>query len=153
MENMRCRNLIKLLFLLLIIATVSFIFIQSMVPPEESAEQSGAVGEIIGEIIPPETSVGGYVQANIRKIAHFVEFAVLGAEVSVYIILFIRKIKYAAFSFLFAFVMAFFDETVQIFSGRGPQITDVWLDVSGFAASAVLIYTVCSLVCFIRKKM
>lgn len=31
----------------------------------------------------------------------------------------------------FAFYVAFIDETIQIFSGRGPQIADVWLDVFG----------------------
>ncbi len=152
MENMSRKNLIRLLFVLLIIATVSFIFIQSMIPPEESEEQSGAVSEIIGEIIPPETPVGGYVQTNIRKIAHFVEFAVLGAEVAAFVVLFIKKIDYALASFLFAFVMAFFDETIQIFSGRGPQITDVWIDLSGFAATAIIIYTVCVMICFVKNK-
>ena len=152
MENMSRRNLIKLLFVLLIIATVSFIFIQSMIPPEKSAEQSGAVGEIVGEIIPPETPVGGYVQINIRKIAHFVEFAVLGAEVAAFVVLFIKKINCALASFLFAFVMAFFDETIQIFSGRGPEITDVWIDLFGFAVTAVIIYTVYAVIYFVRNK-
>ena len=152
MENMSRRNLIRLLFVLLIIATVSFIFIQSMIPPEDSEEQSGAVSEIIGEIIPPETPVGGYVQTNIRKIAHFVEFAVLGAEVATFVVLFIKKIHYALASFLFAFVVAFFDETIQIFSGRGPQITDVWLDLFGFASTAAIIYTVCFIIYFVGNK-
>ena len=28
--------------------------------------------------------------------------------------------------------IAFLDETVQIFSGRGPEISDVWIDIFGF---------------------
>ena len=91
MKNLRYKTILRLLVILLIISTLAFIFIQSMLPPEKSSEQSSAVGEIIEEIIPPETPVGGYVQTNIRKIAHFVEFAALGAEVAVFVILFLKK--------------------------------------------------------------
>lgn len=39
----------------------------------------------------------------------------------------------------YAFYIAFIDETIQIFSGRGPQITDVWLDVFGACCGTVII--------------
>lgn len=39
----------------------------------------------------------------------------------------------------YAFYIAFIDETIQIFSGRGPQIADVWLDVSGAFCGTVII--------------
>lgn len=38
----------------------------------------------------------------------------------------------------FAFYIAFIDETIQIFSGRGPQIADVWLDVFGAFCGAAI---------------
>lgn len=38
----------------------------------------------------------------------------------------------------FAFYIAFIDETIQIFSGRGPQIADVWLDVLGAFCGAAI---------------
>lgn len=152
MEKIRCKNIIQLLVILLIISTLAFIFIQSTLPPEKSSEQSSAVGEIIEEIIPPETPVGGYVQTNIRKIAHFVEFAVLGAEVAVFTVLFLRKKTYVFSSFGFGFFVAFLDETIQIFSDRGPAVTDVWLDFFGFASFAVLVYTVSVLILYINSK-
>lgn len=152
MKNEKYINAVKLLVLLLIISTLAFIFIQSMLPPEKSSEQSSAVGEIIEEIIPPETPVGGYVQTYIRKIAHFVEFAALGAWVSLFIILFYRKKKYIFASFLFAFTVAFFDESIQVISKRGPAITDVWIDFFGFFSVAVIIYTVSTLIIFVRAK-
>lgn len=152
MTDVKYKNIIKLLFILLIISTLAFIFIQSMLPPEKSSEESSAVGEIIEEIIPPETPVGGYVQTNIRKIAHFVEFAALGVWVSLFIILFYRKKSYIFSSFLFALITALFDETIQVISKRGPAITDVWLDFFGFSSAAVIIYTVSALIIFIRAK-
>ena len=39
------------------------------------------------------------------------------------------------------FFVAFIDETIQIFSGRGPQIRDVWVDLLG-ASIGLLIATV-----------
>ncbi len=152
MINARCKNAIKLLVILLIISTIAFIFIQSMLPPEKSSEQSNAVGEIIEEIIPPETTVGGYVQTHIRKIAHLVEFAALGAEVALFVILFLKKRIFLFSSFAFGILIALIDETIQIFSKRGPGITDVWLDFFGFASLAVIVYTVSGLVFYIKEK-
>ena len=37
-----------------------------------------------------------------------------------------------------ALLTGFIDETIQIFSGRGSAVSDVWLDFSG-AAAAILI--------------
>ena len=37
---------------------------------------------------------------------------------------------------------AFLDETIQIFSGRGPDIKDVWLDTFGAAAGILLVSAV-----------
>lgn len=39
----------------------------------------------------------------------------------------------------YAFYIAFIDETIQIFSGRGPQIADVWLDVFGACCGTAII--------------
>lgn len=152
MKNLRYKNILRLLVILLIISTLAFIFIQSMLPPEKSSEQSSAVGEIIEGIIPPETPVGGYVQTNIRKIAHFVEFAALGAEVAVFVILFLRRRNLVFLSFGFGILIALLDETIQVFSKRGPEITDVWLDFFGFASFAVIVYTVSALIFYIQVK-
>lgn len=141
----------KYVLLIMIVATLAFIFVQSLLPPEKSSEESGTVGEIIGEIIPPETPTGEYIQTNLRKLAHFTEFALLGAETSLYILLFVRRIKYSLLSLPSALLVALFDETVQIFSGRGPAIKDVWIDFAGFAFSAVVFYTVAALTVAVTK--
>lgn len=151
-EKMNFRRVAEILLILLILATVVFIFVQSMLPPEKSAEQSGAVGEIIEEIIPPETEAGDYVQKNLRKIAHFVEFFILGAEVSLYVIFFMPKTKFALMTFPSALILAFFDESIQILSKRGPAILDVWIDFSGFVSASLITYAIFSIIAFIYKK-
>ena len=146
------RKALKIALLLLIAGTIAFIFTQSMLPQEQSAQQSDKVGDILEEIIPPETPVGGYVQENVRKIAHFVEFAVLGVWVALYLILFLKKYVYAALSYLFALVLALFDETIQIFSGRGPDVIDVWIDFAGYASFFTLVFLLSILVIFIYER-
>ncbi len=135
-------KIVRIALLALIAATLLFTFYQSSLPPEKSSETSETVGGIIEEIIPPETPPGEFVQKNLRKIAHFVEFAALGCEVAVYLILFCRRLKPILLSYAFAVIIAFIDESIQILSKRGPAISDMWIDFSGFATLSLLTYGV-----------
>ena len=145
-------NIARIALFLLICATVAFIFGQSTLPPEKSQATSDKVGDVVEEIIPPDTSAGDYVQRNIRKIAHFAEFFALGCEVSLYVILFMPKIRWALISLPSALFIAFLDESIQMFSGRGPAILDVWIDFSGFCVASISFYTVATLIFFIHNK-
>ena len=140
--NLNLRKVSQISLIVLMIATLAFIFIQSMLSPETSSAESDAAGDIIAEIIPPETPPGEYVQNNLRKIGHFVEFAILGLEVTLYVILFLRRIPYAVGALVLSPLVALFDETIQIFSGRGPMISDVWIDVLGFVSSTAVVYAI-----------
>ena len=131
----------QIVLVLLILSTVAYAFYQSSLPPQDSAEKSDSAAEILEQIIPPETKPGEYVQKNIRKVAHFTEFFILGLWTSLYVVLFWKR--HEAFTALlpFGMIVALLDETIQIFSGRGPLVTDVWIDVFGYscAASAVVL--------------
>lgn len=150
--KIKYKSILRIALLVLILATLAFIFVQSMLPPKKSQAESDKIGEIVGEIIPPETPAGDYVQKNIRKIAHFVEFFILGCEVALYVIIFIPRIKWALLSLPTALLTAFFDESIQIFSKRGPSIKDVWIDFSGFLLASLAFYTVATLIVFIYNK-
>ena len=151
--SVKTMKIIKILLLVLIALNVAFIFVQSLLPPEESSKESSTVGDIIEEIIPPDTKPGAFVQTNLRKIAHFVEFASLGAFVSLYLILFARKHAFVALSFPSALLVGFLDETLQLFSGRGASVKDVWIDFSGFLSASLIFYTGYLLICLIRKQV
>ena len=150
--DIKINKLFKIALLILIIATLAFIFVQSMIPPNKSQAESDKVGDIIGEIIPPDTPTGDYIQNNIRKLAHLVEFFVLGCEVALYMILYMPRIRWAALLLPSALLVALLDESIQIFSGRGPSILDVWIDFFGFFISSVIFYTVACVVIFISEK-
>ncbi len=135
-------KLLKYALLALISLTLLFIFVQSALPPETSGAQSDAVGEIVGEIIPPETKPGAFIQINLRKIAHFIEFFCLGTEVALYVALFLKRPIFIALSYPASLLSAFLDESIQMLSGRGPSIFDVWIDFFGFLIAASLTYAI-----------
>ena len=143
---------VRISLLVLICLTLAFIFSQSMLPKEESSKQSNAVSEKLEEIIPSDTKPGAVIHKNIRKIAHFIEFWVLGLEIATYSLLFAKSYKFSLLTLPLALATALLDETVQIFSKRGPSISDVWLDFSGFLCASALVYGIALLISFIRRK-
>ena len=146
------KRLSEIILLLLIISTVAFIFTQSTKSKEESKSDSDKVGEIIEEIIPPETPAGDFVQTNLRKIAHFTEFFLLGCEVSVFVSLFCTSKFSIPLSYAFGLLIASIDETIQIFSKRGPALRDVMIDFFGFLSSTFIIYTLSIIVKKCKQK-
>ena len=132
----------------MIITVLSF-FIQSALPPEASSAESNAVSDAIEPIIPSDTEIGEVVHTNIRKIGHFVEFGLLGIETALFFFFYTKKRIKELLHFLFsALFIGLIDETVQIFSGRGPDVSDVWLDFSGFS---VLFFVTLGLIFIISK--
>ena len=144
------KRVLSVLLALLVLLTVAFIFYNSSLAPDVSAEQSGAVGGIIAEIIPPETELGGFLQKYIRKIAHFTEYGLLGIELALFCVFFAkRKGAFCFGSLFFAGTVALVDETIQIFSKRGPSVEDVWIDIGGYLFFSALAYLVLALIKFI----
>ena len=132
---------VRLALTLCIILTLGFIFTQSMLPSEIAGKESDAVSGILSSLLPPGSALSDLVENNMDKIAHFTEFSALGFFVSLYICFFaIAPIKTGALSLLFAETVAIFDETIQIFSGRNPDINDVWCDLLGFFTLSVITY-------------
>jgi len=76
----------------------------------------------------------------LRKIAHFGEFFLLSCEI---LLLFFAFGKRNTNSVLMAFFLgnfcALIDETIQIFSGRGSMVSDVWIDTSGAVTGILFI--------------
>ena len=76
--------------------------------------------------------------------AHFSEHGALGFELTLYAAFYkdlkIRRIVNILYCGLTA---AFIDETIQIFSGRGAAIADVWIDLAGFTTGFLITRLIC----------
>lgn len=128
------KKIAKYTLILLMAATVIFIFVNSMLPPEKSQEQSDGIKDVIIEVLPDGSKAESFVEQYIRKVAHFTEYGLLGIELAVYLIFFEGRRRWLmALAPVLPFFVGFIDESVQIASGRGPSIEDVWIDIGGFA--------------------
>ena len=146
--------ILRIILVLLIIATLIFIFSNSLKNQEASSEDSDAVGGIIAEILPPDTPPGAFVQDNLRSIAHFTEFALLGIECALYVAFFTkRRLRNALISPIFGLVVGFVDESLQYLSDRAPEISDVWIDLGGFVLLSVITYLVLTVLAYIKYRM
>lgn len=111
---------------------VAVIYILSAMSGEVSSAQSKSVWEVLHTIWEDLS------HENLRKIAHGVEYFILGAlAVSMF---FNTKSFKVAKPMLFSVLVAMGDETLQLYvDGRASEIMDIWMDFGG-AAVGILIF-------------
>ncbi len=133
----------KTIYIILFSLILCFIWGNSIL----SREVSGAISHFIADIFGGEQGATDEGHHFLRKLAHFTEFAALGA---VYWLLsgeYMSEKSKRVFSSAFVGVFVpLCDETIQVFSGRGPALADVWIDASGYAvgscAAALVVYLI-----------
>ncbi len=133
--------------IVLIALTVSFIWGNSLMDRAASREQSELVERYLRPYV--DTTLGGYLpkdtvlQIDFRKFAHFSEFFVLGAALAG---LYGATHELSLFYYPgLIFLVAGIDEFIQRFTGRGPMLRDVLLDMNGgFSGFATLALLYCS---------
>lgn len=149
---MKRLRLPQLFLLLLILLTVVFIFARSAKTGEESTAESDAVEGILTVILPSGSTFTDFVLTNLRKIAHFTEFGLLGILTALFTATLPLSPRRFAREGIFGFFVAFSDETVQIFSSRGPAIADVWLDVGGYLFYTIVTFLILTPVLLYRRR-
>ena len=87
-------------------------------------------------------SAWGLTERFVRKLAHFTEFAVLGAFAMLFISTFdIKRFACALISLTLCAAYAAADEFHQLFvRGRSGQISDVLLDICGAVLGVLVVY-------------
>lgn len=113
--------------LLLVILWMIFIFVMSSFDATSSSNQSNFIVDIITSIINIKDTE--LLSLIIRKLAHFIEYFILGILVINFITRYDKKIIIAI---LLCIIYATSDEIHQIFvPGRSCQITDIMIDSLG----------------------
>ncbi len=127
----RRKKFITVILCLLIVLTLAFIWGNSFMDRTQSQEVSNG----LLDNLRPFLALFGISPEDdhiFRKLAHFAEFGLLGTELSLLVLLHkgrcFKAFSYAALVSLFA---AAADETIQFFTGRACQFSDVMLDFSG----------------------
>ena len=144
MKNVSRRRWI---YALLCVAMMGVIFYFSAMTALESSKVSGRVTKVAVQLTYPEytalpkpqqTGVYQLMQHLVRKSAHFGEYALLGALITLFLSTF--SLRFRGLIALAACVLyAIGDEVHQGFvAGRGPLAADVLIDSAGAAAGILL---------------
>ena len=156
-RKLAARDVWSLVFLVLITATLVFIWTNSMEAPAESSEKSQWMMKLLTPILEFFVGKGNVTEFLVRKLAHFCEFGLLGCELSLMLILRKRQtLQWYVNAAMFAFMVAALDETIQIFADRGSSLADVWLDFAGAVTGIVGVWMLYTLgnrfICRVRQK-
>ena len=124
---------------LLLALNLAVIWGNSLLPGEISGAISGFVRDLIALLLPGDGEPG-QGHGLLRKLAHFTEFACLGAILCRILVL-TEKPRLVAL--VLGFAAACVDETIQMFvPDRGPAFTDVLIDTSGVFCGMILLSAV-----------
>jgi len=84
---------------------------------------------------------------TVRKLAHFTEHTIAGLILGLFMYPRLvtaetkrERIEGIFFPLVIGFFIGFTDETIQIFTGRGPLIQDVWIDFFGITLGTCIAY-------------
>lgn len=165
----------KKIIITIFILTLIVIWGHSCMPKTVSRTESDAVGGFLKPFLEIFVGEGNVTSHLVRKLAHFTEYGVLGIEVALMLVAkwlqCVRQVteevarrkeksyleKFfdqtsawirAIVSIAVAFAIASIDETIQIFSNRGPAFSDVLLDTAGAACGVALVL----IIHLIRKR-
>ena len=129
----------RFIWLGLIIVTTLVIWGFSLTPAEQSSEQSGFVKKILMWLLGEGALAEFFfTYIPVRKLAHFTEYFVLGAEWSGY-----SHVSGRRWIWLCGLPVAVMDELLQFLSpGRAPGVTDVLIDTAGFLCGLCVLWLI-----------
>ncbi len=148
---------IKLIFIIilsiLILVTLGFIWGNSCMPKEASAQTSQGVYDAVKPSL--DTTFGKDVITHkiFRKMAHSFEFMLLGLEVTLlFHLLFENVFKKTIYILSIGLFVGTVDEAIQILTSRGPSVLDVLIDFGGYLLAVTGVFLLILLVLFIKKQ-
>lgn len=147
----------KYIFAGIIGLTIVFIWSNSFKASDASMNDSNGVKELIISFF---NNFGIDIKNSffiefIRKVGHFSEYFILGAELMLFRIFYLKKGWTSLINtFYIGVITAFLDETVQLIPalGRSAEVKDVWIDIFGVAAAFIVVYAFNKLVRCIKSR-
>lgn len=140
MRNKYLKNKNYVIKLVAIIIWMGFIFFMSNQPAEISDSQSSGIIQILSGLgIDMNGIFGDIANFIVRKIAHFLEYMILGFLIINLIKNDLKLHQIILISVLGVFIYACTDEFHQLFvTGRDGNFRDVLIDTSGGCLAAIL---------------
>ena len=125
-----------LLWFVSVLGVLCFIYANSLSPASASAEESRSFLDTLRLLFPALT------HHTVRKLAHFAEYALLGAHFAFAPYLFLHRMRGVFLASLgFGLPAALLDEGIQAFvPGRGASLSDVLIDFSGYLLAFLFLF-------------
>ena len=140
-----------LIIFVFIIINICFIFGQSLASADASNMLSSKFQLLFEGIVASLFNFAVDLCYFTRKLAHFVEFFVLGVLTFTNILIIRKEYQksYVGCGLFFVLLIAVTDEFIQSFTGRTSSVKDVLIDFSGaaFGLLTVILFT------FLKRKM
>lgn len=138
----------------ILVVLLVFIWLHSMMPAEDSAEESQRVGQFLTPFLELLVGEGNVTDHLVRKLAHFCEYGALGILAGA--LLLVKKesgIFRWSYALLCALAVAVIDESIQLLAdGRGAQVQDVLLDTAGSLTGLLAVWLIAVLVRWLRHR-
>ena len=149
----RRKTQIKTILVVLLALLLAFIWLHSMMPAEDSAEESQRVGQILAPILELFVGEGNVTDHLVRKLAHFCEYGALGVVLGALVLVRRGKLFQWSYALLCALAVAVIDESIQLLAdGRGAQIQDVLLDTAGSLTGLLAVWLIAAFVRRLRHR-
>ncbi|MCR4780092.1 MAG: VanZ family protein [Ruminiclostridium sp.] len=139
-------------FIILISIVLIFIWGHSLMPVETSSTESVEIMYPIQDGLDYLNIPVTLTEPIVRKFAHFTEHAAAGLLLGLFVY---PRLGYSssrrdraeavAIPMLAGFFIGFIDETIQIFTGRGPLVQDVWIDFAGVFCGVGIAILICGI--------
>lgn len=122
----------------LLALNILFIWGNSLLPGSVSGAISQFVRDLLAFLLGSSSGDPNAGHGLLRKLAHFTEFACLGALLAWLLGMLCKPLPFAL---LFGFLVASIDETIQYFvPNRGPAFKDVLIDTAGALVGISLLF-------------
>ena len=142
-----------IILIVLLLGVTCFIWGMSLPSIPESRAESSKVIEFLKPLLEPIVGEGNVTEKIVRKTAHFIEFFAFGTIVTAFAAMLKRiRLLHVVLCHFVSMAVAVIDETIQHYTGRGSQITDVWLDFFGAAAGIAVVLVVYFIGMLIKTK-
>ena len=118
---------------------LAFIWAHSIIPKQTSTYESRYFTNAVLNPLLSHFGLDAVDKDVVRKIAHVFEFLILSFFTSLY------WDGMAVKNIYIGLTVASLDESIQVVTGRGALITDIWIDLIGVGIGTVIGYIVCKL--------
>lgn len=148
------KQIFRVITTILTLLIIAFIFYNSLMPAGESSQSSGRVLRFLNGICEFLGLGSLFTHSFVRTLAHFSEFAVLGASsLLMYLSYLGFKVRDLILALATVLSVAITDECIQLFSaGRTFQFEDIFVDFSGGTLGASFLFLIIFVVKIIKRR-